>query len=301
MKPEEQSQKKYRLLVGIPTYGMPKCEFSIDSVGSLMYHIGRNHPEIVNVDLYRDVRTYRQEARNGVIEAAQKTGATHILTLDDDHVFDGSQFDLIWNAMQADPENREIISALYFCRGRPTAPCIFKLTAQGTVPIFFYPKNELMEVDVVGFGFLLCNMDLFNKKVNKPWFNLGFGYGEDAAFCVRLKQLGIKVWTHTGAQVGHLLEQPSIITEQEYFVDRRNHYVGLETSQLVPAGFVGPVGSGQAVAARPRWRPSSSRWWNLGRKSKGNGGEEGLVLEEVSLDGGEGTEAREAQAESDKS
>lgn len=249
----------YRLMVGIPTYGMPKCEFAIDSLGSLLYHIGRDHPEIEKVWLQRDVRTYRQEARKGIVEEAQRQGATHLLMLDDDHVFSGSEFDKLWASMIGS-EEVQIVSGLYMTRGLPCAPCIFKLTPQGTVPIFYYPTDELMAVDVVGFGFVLFDMNLFTR-INPPWFNLGMGFGEDAAFCARLTQAGIKVWVHTGAKIGHLLEQPHVITEEDYLRDRDRAWKESDVSALVPAGIAAPVGAGSEVQGRPKWWPFSSRRW----------------------------------------
>jgi hypothetical protein len=283
---------KYRLMIGIPTYGMPRCEFSIDSGWSLLYHIGRRHPEIEKVWVQRDVRTYRQEARKAIVESAQQAGATHLLMLDDDHVFDGETFDKLWASMQQ--ADVQLVSGLYMTRGLPCAPCIFKLTAQGTVPIFYYEPDTLMEVDVVGFGFVLFDMALFTR-INPPWFNLGFGFGEDAAFCARVIQAGMKVWVHTGAQVGHLLEQPHVITEADYLRDRNSVWKNDSEATLVPAGLAAPMGEASAVGSQPRWRPLSSRRWSLWGKNKlgATHGEQGTA----SGNGGEGVESPAGVAE----
>jgi hypothetical protein len=261
--------QQYKLLIGIPTYGMPKCEFAIDSLGSMLFHIGRRHPEI-EVMLHRDVRTYRQEARKGIVEEAQKWGATHLLMLDDDQVFSGRDFDILWKAMVESSEV-QMVSGLYFTRGVPTVPCIWKLTERGTVPIFYYPDNELFKVDVVGFGFVLFDMEIF-KKLNPPWFNLGFGYGEDAAFCARVLQGGLGVYVHTGAKIGHLLEQPHVITEADYLPTRDRHREYSQTGQLVPAGYIGKVDSEQRAGSGPVYRPSSKRrWFHFGWKKDSTG------------------------------
>lgn len=267
MEPGEGQGQQLKLFIGIPTYGLPKSEFAIDSVGSLLFHIGRRHPEITQVWVQRDVRTYRQEARQGIVRAAQEAGATHLLMLDDDHVFSHLEFDKIWEAMQR--EDVQIVSGLYMTRGLPCAPCIFKLTAQGTAPIFYYPPDELFEVDVVGFGFVLFDMQLFTR-INPPWFNLGIGFGEDAAFCARVLQAGMKVWVHTGAKVGHLLEQPHVITEADYLSVRDTVWKDAETSSLVPQGTLTQMGIGsseptrsQPVGTQSSWRPASTRRWHL--------------------------------------
>lgn len=255
----------YSLVVGIPTYGKPDAAFSCDSLSSLMYHIGRRCPEFEKVYLQRDVRTYRQEARSSIVRFALECEATHLLMLDDDHVFDGYQFQLLWDSMKESNGRVEAISAMYFTRGLPTVPCIWKLTAQGTVPIYYYDQNKLMPVDVVGFGFILFDMRLFREKVNPPWFSLSLGFGEDAAFCTRLLNAGVKCWVHTGAMIGHILEQPHIITEADYLQTREAVHVPMGTSQLVPVGTVErreSLEAGDQMVPRSRgWRPDFTRRW----------------------------------------
>lgn len=260
----------YKLFVGIPTYGMPRCEFAIDSGWALMYDIGRRHPEIEQVWVQRDVRTYRQEARKAIVEQAIAAGATHLLMLDDDHVFGGPEFDKLWEAMTTRPDVK-MIGGLYATRGMPCAPCIFKLTAQGTVPIWYYPEDEVLEVDVIGFGFVLFDLEVFSR-INPPWFNLGIGFGEDAAFCARLLQMGYKIHVHTGAKIGHLLEQPHVITEADMIAHRERMVLdaGVGTSKLAEAGWIEPLGAEPAVAAmRTRTSPRSSRWWQLWNRGQG--------------------------------
>jgi len=225
--------------------------------------------------LHRDVRTYRQEARKGIVEHAQKWGATHLLMLDDDHVFSGTDFDLLWGSMLESSEV-QVVSGLYFTRGLPTVPCIFKLTERGTVPIFFYPDNELFKVDVVGFGFVLFDMEVFTE-LNPPWFNLGFGFGEDAAFCARLLQKGFGIYVHTGAKVGHLLEQPHTITESDYLPVREQHREYGTSYSLVPAEYVARAGNESGLDPRPVYRPRSSRLWHrLGWKKDAGGRSRGI-------------------------
>jgi len=262
------SNGKYKLHIGIPTYGKPDALFALDSVSALTYQIGRRHPEIETVTMQRDVRTYRQEARQAIVLGAQSAGATHLLMLDDDHTFGGTEFTKIWEAMRDTPDV-DMLSALYFTRGEQCAPCIFKLTSAGTVPLFYYPKDQLYKVDVVGFGFVLFNMELF-KTVTPPWFTLSIGYGEDAAFCARMIQAGKGVWVHTGVKIGHILETPRVIDEAHY---ERNRQL-LETGQVVPSELAGNpqgvfVGGRPTLdtyeshpAKRPWWRPDFTHVWN---------------------------------------
>ncbi len=262
----------YKLLIGIPTYGKPDSLFAIDSLGSLLYHIGRRHPEIEDVWIQRDVRTYRQEARQAIVKAAQENKATHLLMLDDDQTFDPDCFDKLWSGMIAGKEEPKMLSGLYFTRGPWTAPCIFKLTKEGTAPYFYYDHDAIMEVDVVGFGFVLFDMTLF-ERINPPWFNLAIGFGEDAAFCARMIQAGIQPMVHTGCKVGHIMETPKVVTEEVYLEQRAIMERSVESggqlgsgtpseqARLEPPGGEANRRTGYQVETRSWWRPPSSRTW----------------------------------------
>lgn len=254
-------EEGYSLFIGIPTYGKPNSLFSVDSGWSLLFHIGRHHPEIKKVWVHQERRTYRQEARQACVVFAQELGATHLLMLDDDHVFDGTVFDKLWEYQE-----KHMVSALYMTRGLPCAPCMFRMTDQGTVPIYVYPKDELLSVDVVGFGFVLFKMEVF-KRINPPWFNLSTGFGEDAAFCGRLLQAGLGVFCHTGAKIGHILDDPYVVTEADY--ERVRDRIQVATPQLVPQP---DDPNGSKVGSRPWWRPFTGRTWFY--KTKRGQGEE---------------------------
>jgi len=280
---EEIGTGKYRLAIGIPTYGKPDSKFAIDSGWSLMWQIGRHHPEIEEIHVHRDVRTYRQEARQGIVEAAKEFKATHLLMMDDDQTFDGSTFDKIWEYKDK-IEGGGMLSALYMTRGLPCAPCMFRMTSRGTVPIFYYDDDTLLEVDVVGFGFVLFNMNVFDR-INPPWFNLSLGFGEDAAFCARVLQAGMKVFCHTGAKMGHIHEEPYVITEADFLATRERIYPnGMETPELGFAGIDDGGSRKYQVGKRPWWMPKSGRsWFNPGNsaggpdpKGNGRGAQEGL-------------------------
>lgn len=250
----------YSLLIGCPTMGKPCAEFSMDSFGHLMYHIGRKHPEISPVWVQRDVRTYRQTARQGIVEAALEQNVSHLLMLDDDHTFEGSQFTKIWEAMLTHVKRPKMLAALYFTRSSQCAPCIFRHTREGTVPIFYYPDDDdIHEVDVVGFGFTLFDLDVF-RRMNPPWFNLGNDFGEDAAFCARMKHAGFMPHVHTGVKIGHILENPQVVGEQDYVVVRE----GLERDRAAKRAAGIEVGESQLVPV-----PGASGGWREGEMDSG--------------------------------
>jgi hypothetical protein len=199
-----------RLVIGVPSFGAPDPLFAIDSLAPLMYHIGRRHPEIEETLLIRDTRTYRHHARQAIVESALSVNADYLLMLDDDQTFTGNAFDMLW-----EHNHHRVVSGLYFTRTIPPVPCIFNLGAQGSDPILEYPKDTLMEVEIVGFGFILFQMQIFNQ-VPGPYFQVGNWLGEDVAFSVKLQAAGIKQWVHTGCRIGHIMEQRQVITEATY-------------------------------------------------------------------------------------
>lgn len=200
-----------RLLIGIPSFGSPDPRFAIDSLAPLMYHIGRRHPEIKEVLLGRDTRTYRHHARQAIINEAMSIEADYILMLDDDVTFAPQAFDILW-----EHNEHPVISGLYFTRTIPPVPCIFNFgESKGSVPILKYPKDSLFEVEIVGFGFLLMHTDIF-RKIPGPHFQVGNWLGEDVAFGVKCQAAGVPLVVHTGCRIGHILEQKTVITEDVY-------------------------------------------------------------------------------------
>jgi hypothetical protein len=271
----------YSLFIGIPSYGKSDDRFAIDSGWDMMYTIGRKHPEIGSVWVDRDLRTYRQEARNQIIQGALTVGATHALMLDDDMVFNGEDFTRLWKTIITHSSEVHMLSALYYTRQVNTVPCIFKLTSRGTAPIFFYEDNQLIDVPVVGFGMVLFNMELF-RKLNGPWFNLGIGFGEDAAFCTRLTQAGFGIKVDTGVKIGHIIGVPQVVGEREYLEVKSNVLAAhqrvlesggqVEASELVPDVAGRQVDAGYTPDTRSWWRPAISQVWNRhGSKSDGAG------------------------------
>lgn len=305
--------KKYKLHIGVPTYGKPCIEFAMHSGWGMMYHIGRRHPEI-EVTLHIDTRTYRQAARLGIVQEGLRNGADFIMMLDDDHTFTGEDFSKLWKAItegsthavgdkEIHPNQIDLIGALYFTRGRPTCPCIFKNSSRGTVPIYYYPeKDALMPVDVIGFGMILIRAaaisDMMRESKQNP-FDLSAGYGEDAAFCQTFRMMGKTVWCHLGVKIDHLDTVLERIGEAEYVRDLASVGERGESSNQGSAELYreergpdhSPFGYGpKHPGCRPGWVPSSARVFRFEASDDGGQFEEGdeVAREGDSLCGDEG-------------
>lgn len=139
---------------------------------------------------------------------------THILWLDDDHVFNADL--LVYLARHKD---LDMVSALYYGRVGRILPVVYVRTEDGEEDMYrHYPllevPDQLIEVDAVGFGALLMQRDVL-KRVPSPHFSFEMGAGEDIYFCVKAKAAGVRIWLDGSYRLGHIGE-PGIITHKDH-------------------------------------------------------------------------------------
>ena len=135
---------------------------------------------------------------------------THILWLDDDHVFNPDL--LCYLARNGD---KDIVSALYYGREK-ALPVVYvkdKNPDKYTHYPLIWPPAVLCEVDAVGFGACLMRRDVLDR-VPPPWFRFE-NCGEDIYFCVNAKEHGVKIWLDATYQLGHIGE-PTIVGREQY-------------------------------------------------------------------------------------
>ena len=163
-------------------------------------------------------RTVVDWARNDLARIArgrvnEYTGQvfTHLLWLDDDHVFNPDM--ALWLAQYAD---KDMVSALYYGRCDQILPVAYvKDTSEEFkhFPIIDVPE-QLCEVDAVGFGALLMKRDVLDR-VPEPWFTLDWRSGEDIAFCTAAKKHGVRIFVDGRYKIGHMGPRP-IVKEGDY-------------------------------------------------------------------------------------
>lgn len=139
-------------------------------------------------------------------------GADYVLWLDSDHIYNHKAFNALLEAMQK--KDLPMLSASYKLRGSEE-------TVHGIAPAgedfrhFHYrdlnalPEDEMVEADVVGFGFLLMRASFLREmweKHGEELFKMDIGMNgtEDVAFCSWMKKDGHKVLFHPKVRVGHL-------------------------------------------------------------------------------------------------
>lgn len=160
---------------------------------------------------------------------AEASDSEWLLWVDSDIILTSSILKILWDA--ADKKDKPIVSGLYFVSNQneqslmEPVPAIYMETGDPfrTKLIHEFPQNELMPVDIAGFGLMLMHRSIIDP-VNKAAGELSvFGenqqvkdkfISEDVSFCRNLKKAGIQLYAHTGASVQHM---KTFSFDQNYF------------------------------------------------------------------------------------
>jgi hypothetical protein len=166
-----------------------------------------------------------------------------LLMLDSDMSFDS---DICERFLEAAHEKlRPVVGGLCFGGGRVGVPfpTLYRLSDPAkrkgklTDIIEDYPKDALCKVDATGAACLFMHRELLVQMQDKfsrmpdghanphPWFAEsvygGHEYGEDWTFCMRLKQMKVPLYVHTGIKLGHVKTQ--LYNEEFYNKHRRTN------------------------------------------------------------------------------
>lgn len=139
---------------------------------------------------------------------------SHILWIDDDIVFKPEDFDILYKS------NKDVISGFYIMAdGKQYAAVkvwdeeFFEKHGyfQFMTPNDIEDNNEPIQIEYVGFGFLLIKKGVF-EQFKYPWFeptylkikNAEDFSMEDVTFCLKCKNKKIPVFAHPKVRVGHI-------------------------------------------------------------------------------------------------
>lgn len=153
-----------------------------------------------------------EAARNAMVEEAMSyaPGFTHVLFVDADMVFPRMALQVLLH------HDKDIVGGLYFNRRPPFPPLVMRandpswFSEESLLGHWYdYPKEQLVEVDATGCGFLLVKMEVFKSlysgdPASPGWFDKLPGLGEDFSFCVRAIEKGFKVFVDTQLKLGHI-------------------------------------------------------------------------------------------------
>lgn len=158
--------------------------------------------------------------REKLVDKAIEEGFDYILWLDSDMIFEPDLMEKLFAT------GKDFVTGLYFTRKMPWLPVIFKkidvtFGKQPTSEQYVdYPKEDVFEVDACGFGAVLMKTDVAIEVVKK--FHTAFtpmlGAGEDIAFCLRCKELGIPMYCNSSVKLGHITRVVS--NEASYLATR---------------------------------------------------------------------------------
>jgi len=172
-------------------------------------------------------------ARTSLEKINEHTGRkfTHLLWLDDDHVFNADM--LVYLARH---NGLDCVSALYYGRAGRNLPVAYVKDDTDDkykhFPLLEVPET-LVEVDAVGFGSLLMRLDVL-ERMEYPYFSFN-NCGEDIYFCVHAKERGIKIWLDGSYRIGHIGE-PAIVSHKTYQQYLKDNKERLKDRIKVPLG-----------------------------------------------------------------
>lgn len=147
------------------------------------------------------------QARTMLTRYAADNESDWVLWLDSDHIYKASDMYKLIECCEKDQLN--MLSANYYVRSGGKITAHTRLDAS----LGHFKQEELtgdiMECDVIGFGFVLMRWSFLKKmydKFGKDLFLLDHtdNTTEDVYFCRKVKEAGEKVLFHSGIVVGHL-------------------------------------------------------------------------------------------------
>lgn len=197
-------------------------------------------------------------ARNNIVQTfLDHTTSAWLLMVDSDMLWTPQAFHKL--ITHAHPRDYPIVGGLCFGGGRsggmfPTLYALRPGTDDNPDPVQIiedYPDDAMCKVDATGAAFLLMHRDTL-KKIGaefagpSPWFAegtvyKGLAFGEDWAFCMRAKSMGIPVHVNTGVKIGHV--KPNILDEGSWLA-----YKNLKDEigeDAVKAAYRRRIGAGQ--------------------------------------------------------
>jgi GT2 family glycosyltransferase len=203
--------KKKTIYVGIPTFKDLPFEFVLSLV-DMISHSSKKYRILTGFCN----RTFRNIARETLIETALASKADYLLFLDDDMVFPNDTIDRLVK------HDVGVVSALAFGRKEPYSPCALNMCyradddiiAEEYLHINNWPKDALLRVDATGLACTLIKKEVL-EAIGKYSCTSKEGAGEDVEFMRQCRFKGYSPYVDTGLSIGHLGDR-IVITEGAY-------------------------------------------------------------------------------------
>ena len=190
-----------RLLVAVPTVDYVPADF-VKSLANLSLRLGR---ERIPADVQIIGGTLVYIARNRLALRAIRDEYTHVLWLDSDMTFSDSIVeDLLFCG-------KDMVCGAFVSRRPPYGPCVYTdISDPANMKKVENFGTEPFRVDGCGFATVLTSVSLLDAVQSNfgTCFRPTEQYGEDLAFCDRVKQLGMEIWCEPTVRPGHIAHVP---------------------------------------------------------------------------------------------
>ena len=183
-----------KLLIAVPTLDYLHFEF-VQSLTNLIMRLNRDQ---IHFEVKYISGTLVYVARDKLANYAINNDFTHVLWLDSDMVFQDSILD---DLMFCD---KDFVCGRYNARRKPYLSCQFtKLVPVERVKDF---PTEAFKIAGSGFGCVLVTVDILRQiqMAYRTCFLPLAGFGEDLAFCARVKDMGMDIWCEPSVVLGHV-------------------------------------------------------------------------------------------------
>lgn len=183
-----------KLLIAVPTLDFLHFEF-VQSLTNLIMRLNRDN---IHYEVKYISGTLVYVARDKLANYAINNNFTHVLWLDSDMVF---QDNIVDDLMFC---GKDFVCGRYNARRKPYVSCQFsKLVPVERVEHF---PAEAFKIAGSGFGCVLVTVDILRQvqMTYRTCFLPLAGFGEDLAFCSRVKDMGIDIWCEPAVVLGHV-------------------------------------------------------------------------------------------------
>ena len=189
-----------RLLIAIPTTDYIPADF-VKSLAKLQQELGRRG---IAYDVEVQSGTLVYIARNRLANKAINDHYTHVLWIDSDMVFSEKVYEDLTDV------GKEMVCGAFVSRRPPYGPCVYASIEENAIEKVKNFGTTPFRVDGCGFAMVLTSVELL-QAVNQKFgtcFQPTPYYGEDLAFCWRVKQLGREIWCEPTVRPGHIAHVP---------------------------------------------------------------------------------------------
>lgn len=185
-----------RLMIAVPTTDYMPAGF-VKSLTKLMKELSRQK---ISYDVEILSGTLVYFARNRLAQKAVNENYTHVLWLDSDMTFHEKIFDDLQFC------GKEMVCGAFVARRPAYSPCVYKSIAKNDIQRVENFGTTPFQVDGCGFACVLTKTELLKDVMQKfgNCFTPTEYYGEDLAFCWRVKMIGREIWCEPTVRPGHI-------------------------------------------------------------------------------------------------